>query len=142
MRGTCDGVERATVAARGTERASIAKKTKLEKQGVQVWTLRHDHSGNVSIPDLLRRMAGNEMTSVLVEGGSAIFTAFIKSGEVDRVIVFTSPSFFGAGVPSLGGLEIHAPAEACRFKSFDWKRVGPDMMFIGEKPCSPESSRK
>ena len=125
-----------------TGRASAAKKARLEKLGVRVWTLRHDRSGNVSIPALLRKMAVNGMTSVLVEGGSSIFTAFLKSGEVDRLIVFTSPSLFGAGVPSLGDLGIRVPADACRFETFDWKRVGPDMMFIGEKPCSRESSKK
>lgn len=125
-----------------TGRASGAKKARLEKLGVRVWTLRHDRFGNVSIPALLREMAENGMTSVLVEGGSSIFTAFLKSGEVDRLIVFTSPSLFGAGMPSLGDLGIRVPSDACRFKTFDWKRVGSDMMFFGEKPCSPESSRK
>jgi diaminohydroxyphosphoribosylaminopyrimidine deaminase/5-amino-6-(5-phosphoribosylamino)uracil reductase len=125
-----------------TERASAAGKARLESRGARVWTLRHDRSGGVSIPSLLKEMAENGMTSVLVEGGCRIFTAFLKSGEVDRLIVFTSPSFFGAGVPSLGDLGIRDPACAGRFKSFNWNRVGHDMMFTGEKPCLPESSKK
>ena len=125
-----------------TVRAPAARKAALERIGARVWTLRTDRHGMVSLRDLLKKMAGDGITSVLVEGGSSIFTSFIKAGELDRMIVFTSPKLLGTGLSALGDLGALSPQDALRFGSFEWRRCGSDMMFIGEKPCLPASSKR
>jgi diaminohydroxyphosphoribosylaminopyrimidine deaminase / 5-amino-6-(5-phosphoribosylamino)uracil reductase len=132
--------ERTILAA--TAKAPASRRARLEALGVRVWTLRRDREGRVSIRDLLKKMAEDEITSVLVEGGAGVFTSFMKSAEVDRLILFTSPKLFGDGLPPLGDLGVMSPENALRFEKTEWKRVGPDMMFIGEKPCSPASSKR
>jgi diaminohydroxyphosphoribosylaminopyrimidine deaminase / 5-amino-6-(5-phosphoribosylamino)uracil reductase len=135
-----DDPERTILAA--TAGAPAARRERLEAMGVRVWTLRRDRKGRVSVRDLLKKMAEDEITSVLVEGGADVFTSFMKSGEVDRLVVFTSPKLFGDGRPPLGDLGVRSPENAFRFERTEWKRVGPDMMFIGEKPCSPASLKR
>ncbi len=125
-----------------TDRAPAARRTELERTGARVWVLRKDRTGRVSLRDLMKKMAGDGITSVLVEGGSSIFTSFIQSGDMDRMIVFTSPKFFGTGLSALGDLGIRSPGNAVRFGRFEWRRCGSDMEFIGEKPCLPASSRR
>jgi diaminohydroxyphosphoribosylaminopyrimidine deaminase / 5-amino-6-(5-phosphoribosylamino)uracil reductase len=125
-----------------TAAASAERRARLKAMGVRVWTLKQDSEGRVSIGDLLKKMARDRIASVLVEGGADIYTSFMKSGEVDRLIVFTSPKLFGDGLSPLGGLGIRSPEGALEFGRVEWKRVGPDMMFIGDRPCSPASSKK
>jgi diaminohydroxyphosphoribosylaminopyrimidine deaminase/5-amino-6-(5-phosphoribosylamino)uracil reductase len=125
-----------------TDRAPAARRSGLESMGAHVWILRKDRHGRVSIRDLMKKMACDGITSVLVEGGSSIFTSFIKSGEMDRLIVFTSPKLFGTGLAPLEDLGIRSPENAIRFGRFEWRRCGSDMEFIGEKPCLPASSKR
>jgi len=63
------------------------------------------------IKKIMKKTAELGLTSVLVEGGSEIFTAFIKARLADELLVFYSPSVFGAdGIPMLGALGIKSAA--------------------------------
>jgi len=45
------------------------------------------------------------ITSVLVEGGSAIATSFIEEQLADELLLFIAPKFFGEGVPAFGDMK-------------------------------------
>jgi diaminohydroxyphosphoribosylaminopyrimidine deaminase/5-amino-6-(5-phosphoribosylamino)uracil reductase len=130
-----------TIAAT-TRKSAHSQRKFLENLGVRVWVLDHERSGKVSIPSLLKKMADEKIASVLVEGGADVFTSFLHAGEVDRIIVFTAPTFFGQGVLPFRDLGVRFAEEAIGFKHFIWKRLGSDMMFCGEKPCLPASLKK
>ncbi len=42
------------------------------------------------------------IASILVEGGSDVFTQFLKNGPVDTLSILISPQVFGEGVPAIG----------------------------------------
>jgi riboflavin biosynthesis pyrimidine reductase len=77
-----------------------------------------------------------------VEGGPGTWTSALRSGLADRLVLFVSPRLMGDGVPVLGELGIHGLKELIRFEHAIWRRLGEDMLFIGEGPCSPASSKK
>ena len=56
---------------------------------------------------VLKILKENGLTRVLVEGGSLIHTAFIKSGLYDEIAVFQSPEILGGGVDALHGYDIN-----------------------------------
>ena len=82
---------------------------------------------------LLKALAQEGISSLLVEGGSAVHTAFIEAGLVDEVRLFLSPrliggagarSFFeGTGFRTLGG--------SLLLKDTDIRRIGEDMLVTG-----------
>ena len=50
---------------------------------------------------VLERLAGQGLSSLVVEGGRRVVTAFLAQGLVDRIMLFTSPVVVGeGGVPS------------------------------------------
>lgn len=49
----------------------------------------------------------NEIDSILVEGGSGVYTWFLQNGLVDRVVLFYRPTFIGAdGKNVVGDLNV------------------------------------
>jgi diaminohydroxyphosphoribosylaminopyrimidine deaminase / 5-amino-6-(5-phosphoribosylamino)uracil reductase len=45
----------------------------------------------------LRRLAGEEVQSLLLEGGSTLATAFLEADLIDKLLVFVAPTFSGEG---------------------------------------------
>lgn len=53
---------------------------------------------NGELPEILDQIWKLGIRSVLVEGGSQVFSSFIKSGFVDRLHLFTAPIVIGQGM--------------------------------------------
>jgi diaminohydroxyphosphoribosylaminopyrimidine deaminase / 5-amino-6-(5-phosphoribosylamino)uracil reductase len=121
---------------------SETKRLRLERAGVRVWQLRIGRDRRFRIRSLLDRLAREGVLSVMVEGGPGTWTAFLRSRLADRVIVFVSPRLMGDGLSVFGGLGARGMGGLIRFEKVSWRRSGEDMLFIGERPCSPVSSRK
>ncbi len=56
------------------------------------------------IADELRRLAGEGVQSLLLEGGPTLAAAFLAEDLVDRLLVFVAPTLAGAGPRMLGDL--------------------------------------
>jgi diaminohydroxyphosphoribosylaminopyrimidine deaminase/5-amino-6-(5-phosphoribosylamino)uracil reductase len=86
------------------DRGLAARRRKLEAAGAEVWFAPATQDGRVDLASLLRMLAGREVQSLLVEGGSKIHGAFIAQGLVDTMAVFLAPRLVGSGVPVVEGL--------------------------------------
>ncbi len=74
------------------------KKAKEKYPNARIWVFNEKNS-QIEVKDILKRAGEEKITSIMVEGGSETFTQFIKAGEVDKYLLFFSPSFIGKGVP-------------------------------------------
>ncbi len=82
--------------------ADMTKIRQLEQRGVKVWTF----SGRrIPLRPLLKRLAGEGMISVLVEGGSTVMGSFFDGHAVDRVYWFLAPIILGSAksLSAVGG---------------------------------------
>lgn len=61
---------------------------------------------NGELPEILQQMWNLGIRSVLVEGGSAVFSNFVRSGFVDRLHLFTAPILIGQGMGWTDNLEV------------------------------------
>jgi diaminohydroxyphosphoribosylaminopyrimidine deaminase/5-amino-6-(5-phosphoribosylamino)uracil reductase len=79
--------------------ADPAKARELEAMGIRVYsTGREKH---VNLRKVLEKLAELKVTSVMVEGGSEVATAFINEKLVDRVVFAVAPKLLGEGVPAV-----------------------------------------
>jgi diaminohydroxyphosphoribosylaminopyrimidine deaminase / 5-amino-6-(5-phosphoribosylamino)uracil reductase len=76
-----------------TGRASLLKEKELRELGVQV--IRQDTPARVVLPAALVTMGSLGIQSVLVEGGSEIFAAFLQEDLVNEFYLFYAPFFIG-----------------------------------------------
>jgi diaminohydroxyphosphoribosylaminopyrimidine deaminase/5-amino-6-(5-phosphoribosylamino)uracil reductase len=87
----------------------------------------------VAVPKLLRRLAENGVTSLIVEGGSETLWEFFRAGCVDAVAVFVAPRILGGssapgGVGGLGFGLAQSPA----LRDLAWESVGPDLLLTAK----------
>ena len=77
------------------------KRQELQARGVRLEALSADRRPELSA--VLRRLGELEITSVLIEGGSAINSAALTAGVVDKLFLFYAPKFLGSdGIPFVG----------------------------------------
>jgi diaminohydroxyphosphoribosylaminopyrimidine deaminase/5-amino-6-(5-phosphoribosylamino)uracil reductase len=74
----------------------------------------------------LERLAAEGVQSLLLEGGPALATAFVRGGLVDKLLLFVAPTLAGTGPRWLGDLP--APLTLLRPEA---ERVGDDVLLTG-----------
>ena len=104
----------------------------LSERGVAVWSLPGSAPGAVSLPRLLRRLADEGVTGLIVEGGATTLWEFFRAGLVDRVAVFVAPRILGgrAAPGGVGGTGFGL-RQAPRLSDVAWKPVGGDLLVTG-----------
>lgn len=85
-------------------------------------------NGHSDLKQGFRKLYDLGITSVLVEGGQYLSTALLKEGLVDRLQLFIAPKLLGGGTKSVMGLGVQRMTDIVPFESFNWERVGPDML--------------
>lgn len=113
------------------EGAPEAHIDQIRARGARVLMCRQDDGGRLDLGDLLARLAGEGVRSVMVEGGSGIITSLLAAGLVDRLVVSIAPKVLGAGLDAVGDLGIRGLADALVFDQLEVRRLGPDILFDG-----------
>jgi diaminohydroxyphosphoribosylaminopyrimidine deaminase/5-amino-6-(5-phosphoribosylamino)uracil reductase len=85
--------------------------------------------GRVSLPDALRRLAGEGLTRVLGEGGGQFAASLLRADLVGDLVTFTAGKVIGAeGLPGLGAMELGRLADARAFRLDEVLAIGGDVM--------------
>ena len=108
-----------------------ARARKLASRGVSVWSL-PGRKGGVDLRRLLERLAADEVTGLLVEGGGETLFGFLRDGLVDRVAVFFAPRVLGgrAAPGGVGGAGFPLD-RALRVVGVEHERLGQDWLVTG-----------
>ncbi|MFC1557974.1 bifunctional diaminohydroxyphosphoribosylaminopyrimidine deaminase/5-amino-6-(5-phosphoribosylamino)uracil reductase RibD [candidate division KSB1 bacterium] len=77
-------------------------KKKLEEKNVQVVIVKKNKDGLVNLKNVLKKAAKLGISSVMVEGGADVFSAFISQKLADKIYIFIAPKIFMQGIDSFG----------------------------------------
>ncbi|HET6369641.1 MAG TPA: bifunctional diaminohydroxyphosphoribosylaminopyrimidine deaminase/5-amino-6-(5-phosphoribosylamino)uracil reductase RibD [Nitrospiria bacterium] len=124
-----------------TSLASARKIRRIESLGGKVWVL-PGRGGKVELSALMKRLAEEKVTSLLVEGGSRISGALLREGLVDRFLLFLSPKLMGGedSRPLFSGKGARRLSEAIQLEDARVRRIGDDFLIEGV-PRYPSSPR-
>ncbi len=83
-----------------------------------------------ALEDELRRLASEEVQSLLLEGGPALAGAFLRAGLIDKVVLFVAPKLIGGddAPPLFAGPGARTLAEAVPLGSLEAGRSGEDIV--------------
>lgn len=95
-----------------TDRAPAARRESACSLGARVLRLPADAGGRVDLPALLAALHGLGVRSVMVEGGAALITSFLRDRLVDRLAVCIAPKVMGAGIEAVGDLGVRDLSDA------------------------------
>ena len=79
---------------------------------------------------MLGELVTHGISSVLVEGGSKIFSSFLDSGLVDRYIIFVNPSIMGSGLDTFD-TDGFSVSNRLELKDVSVELIGEDIMVQG-----------
>ena len=113
-----------------TSKASKAKIKMLEEKGAKVLII-VSKKGRVDLKALMKTLAKQDITSIIIEGGATLNTEAIKEGIVDKVMFFINPSIIGSGISSLGDLGIKDVNKKIVLKDVSYRKLGKDIMVEG-----------
>ncbi len=113
-----------------TTRASAARKARLERAGVRVLSFR---GKRVPLRALLKRLAKEEIISLMVEGGGEVLGSFFDLHLVDRVCWFLSPIILGStrSRVAVAGIGVARLDQACRLRNTSVEQVGNAWLITG-----------
>jgi len=109
----------------------------LEGAGAEVFVLPPDEFGRVNIRSALSTIAERGVRLLMVEGGSAVLSAFMRNSLCDSLALFTAPSVMGEGAGLGDGLSFDFMGDTVKLRNLNVRRVGGDVLAEGIFQCSP-----
>lgn len=93
-----------------------------------------DREGRVDLPWLLRRLGGEQVTSLLVEGGGEVHAGFLADDLAQEVALFYAPKVLGGRLARrvVGGEGATAWSGVHRLTSTRWRSFGPDLLLTAK----------
>jgi diaminohydroxyphosphoribosylaminopyrimidine deaminase/5-amino-6-(5-phosphoribosylamino)uracil reductase len=96
-----------------------------EDKGCELIELPADSDQRIPLLSVLKYLAKQKITSVLVEGGQQIFSQFIHSGLWDELKIFIAPKILGTGIKAFTP---EAEQKASSFHLYDTTKIGEDVL--------------
>ncbi|MBE0501730.1 MAG: bifunctional diaminohydroxyphosphoribosylaminopyrimidine deaminase/5-amino-6-(5-phosphoribosylamino)uracil reductase RibD [Desulfuromonadales bacterium] len=117
-----------------TSAAHNSRIEELHDIGVEVILLDSDPDGRVSLIDLMRYLGQRNIQSLLLEAGSVLNGAALRSGIVDRVAFFIAPKLLGGedGFPVFSGGGVTLLKDAVVLQDIRSCSFGNDILIEGE----------
>ncbi len=88
-------------------------------------------SGKIPIIPLLRAINRLGINSLMIEGGGATSSEFLKIGQVDKVVLYLAPKIIGSNKKFVSGLNISAVKDAILFDEVSYQHFGDNIRFSG-----------
>jgi diaminohydroxyphosphoribosylaminopyrimidine deaminase/5-amino-6-(5-phosphoribosylamino)uracil reductase len=84
------------------------------------------------LEDALRRLADEEVQSLLLEGGPTLAGAFLRAGVLDKLVLFVAPTLVGGddAPPLFSGPGAPTMADAIALSGLEVDRSGDDVVLI------------
>jgi len=114
-----------------TSAGNTAKIARLERMGVHVIPSERTDQGQVNLASVMTTLAQLECNEILVEAGSALSGALIRTGLVDELIIYMAPSLLGGNArdmfqwPEFTSLE-----QKITPRIIDMRMIGRDIRII------------
>jgi diaminohydroxyphosphoribosylaminopyrimidine deaminase/5-amino-6-(5-phosphoribosylamino)uracil reductase len=112
-------------------RTSAEKKKRLEKNGVAIFPFMTKKPGIIPAPEIVRFLGSLGIKSLLVEGGSDIFSHFLETGVADKIICFTSGVILGNGMNTLNFSSPRRLNHPVRLEQREVRQIGDDILTTG-----------
>ena len=114
-----------------TERHDLNARTALEHAGARVTVVGSTKDGKVSLDQVLTTLAETGVTSLLVEGGAALHTEFIRLRLFDKLVAVVAPIIIGTGTESVGDLRISQLIDALRLERVSYQQINDQAVISG-----------
>ncbi len=99
----------------------------------EIMTLKYRHADQQHVPltDALELLRNKGISTLMVEGGATIITAFLKARLADAVVMTIAPRLIG-GYKAVGDLGPVSADQLPQIHPINWKKLGEDLIVWGD----------
>jgi GTP cyclohydrolase II len=115
-----------------SERSSTARRDDLRRHGVGVQVVAAEPPWGVDLAAALAALRAAGVRSLLVEGGAAVITSFLRHRLADRVVVGIAPTILGAGTDAVGDLDAARVSDGLHLTGRSVHVLGDDVVLAGD----------
>jgi len=115
-----------------TERSSPERRRELRSRGVGVRVTDPEPPYGVELTRTLTLLREAGIRSLLVEGGAAVITSFLRHRLVDRLVVGIAPTILGAGTEAVGDLSVARVSDGLRLTGRSVYSLGDDVVLASD----------
>ena len=115
-----------------TERSSTQRRRQLQARGVGIRVVEAEPPWGVDLAGTLALLRATGVRSLLVEGGAAVITSFLRARLADRVVVGIAPTIVGAGTEAVGDLSVGRIADGLRLTRRSIHALDDDLVLAGD----------
>ena len=109
-----------------------SKKYAFENKGVRILSVDSNNKG-LDLEQVLSRIGGEGLSSVLVEGGAALHGSMLRQQLYDFAYLFYGPVFAGdSGQTLVSGMDVPSSNVAPRIALPRYQKLGEDMLVSGK----------
>lgn len=114
--------------------APAPSRAALQDTGARVVAVGDDGRGRCDLRQALRWLAGEGISSLLVEGGGEVHWSFVQEGLAQRIHVFVAPLLLGGreATPAVGGAGFASPQEGVHVAICEVRRLAEDIVIVAE----------
>ncbi|HRP93398.1 MAG: bifunctional diaminohydroxyphosphoribosylaminopyrimidine deaminase/5-amino-6-(5-phosphoribosylamino)uracil reductase RibD [Ignavibacteriaceae bacterium] len=109
-------------------KSKLNKINKFDKLGVNVLFVNSDRQGRIQLKSVLKELSKLQITSLLVEGGSKIYSSFIKQNLFDDIYLFVSPKILGSGLNTFSEFKSKKLGDAAKLNVKQTQKIGDDIL--------------
>jgi len=120
-----------------SESVSPEQVAAVEASGASVVRVPRKEAG-LSLEAVLSELVRRGVCRLLVEGGPAVISSFLREGVADALSLFLAPRLMGQGKTFTGGLSFSCMGETLSLRECGVKRAGEDFLLEGVLACSPD----
>lgn len=85
-----------------------------------------EKEGHVDLDEMMKKLAEENITSILVEPGQNLAAALLRENLVDKIECFVAPKILGGGTKSFMGVGINRMDEIIELRDIEWQQSGKD----------------
>jgi GTP cyclohydrolase II len=115
-----------------TSRSSSERRNELRERGVRVHVVEADRPWGVDLGTTLALLREAGVQSLLIEGGAAVITSFLRRRLADRVVVAIAPTILGEGTEAVGDLSTERVSDGLRLAKRSVHLLGDDVVLAGD----------
>ena len=82
----------------------------------------------MQLKSVLKEIAKLQISSILVEGGSKIYSSFLKQKLFDDIFLFVSPKILGNGLKTFSEIESKKLGDAVKLNIRRTQKIGDDLL--------------
>jgi len=114
-------------------KADKIKIANLEKIGAKIIPISEIQPGILDLKKLMVILGKDQISSLMIEGGSKINTAMLESKLVDKMLYFLAPKIIAEkeAIPAIAGNKLASINKSIKLKDVEYKNIDTDLLVTG-----------